>query len=294
MEERLTKAASRIKLLIVDVDGVLTDGSIVLDNEGNEIKFFHVRDGHGIKLLQRAGIEVAIVTGRESQVVNRRAEELGIKHVHQKSKNKIEAYESILKETGLKDEDVAYVGDDIVDIPVMKRVGLSAAVADAEDYVKVTPINNLLGLLIFIVAALTDTLDGYIARRTGQVTKFGIIMDPIADKILVIAALILLVDMARVSIWAAVIIIAREFIITGLRVVALSKDIVIAAELGGKLKTTTQMAAIICLIVGWREVLGIDLFDAGTVLLWISIVLSIISGVQYMVSFWRKISNQPS
>ncbi len=136
MDERVTSAAGRIKLLIVDVDGVLTDGRIILDNEGNELKFFHVRDGHGIKLLQRAGITVAIVTGRESKVVNRRAEELGIKHVHQRSKNKLEAYESILKETGTTDEEAAYVGDDIVDIPVMRRVGLSAAVADAEDYVK--------------------------------------------------------------------------------------------------------------------------------------------------------------
>lgn len=161
-------------------------------------------------------------------------------------------------------------------------------------FLYVTPVNNIVGLMIFIVAALTDTFDGYLARRTGQITKFGIIMDPIADKILVIAALILLVDMARVSIWAAVIIIAREFIITGLRVVALSKDIIIAAELGGKLKTTTQMAAIVCLIIGWREVFGIDLFDAGTVLLWISIVLSIVSGVQYMVSFWKKISEPSS
>ena len=159
-------------------------------------------------------------------------------------------------------------------------------------FLYVTPINNMLGLLIFCVAALTDTLDGYLARRSGQVTKFGIIMDPIADKILVIAALILLVDLARVSLWAAVIIIAREFIITGLRVVALSKDIVIAAELGGKLKTTSQMTAIIFLIIGWREFIGIDFYDVGTVLLWISIVLSIVSGVQYVVLFWRKISNQ--
>lgn len=136
MEERLREAAGRIKLLIVDVDGVLTDGRIVLDNHGNEHKFFHVRDGHGIKLLQRAGIAVGIVTGRKSEVVNRRAAELGIKHVHQGSKNKMEAYESILKDTGLRDEQVAYVGDDIVDIPVMRRAGFSAAVSDAEDYVK--------------------------------------------------------------------------------------------------------------------------------------------------------------
>jgi 3-deoxy-D-manno-octulosonate 8-phosphate phosphatase (KDO 8-P phosphatase) len=135
-EELFLKHAERIKLLIVDVDGVLTDGGIILDNEGNELKRFHVRDGHGIKMLMRAGIEVAIVTGRESEVVKRRAAELGIKIVHQRSKVKLEAYEEILKETGMSDEQVAYVGDDIVDLPVMRRAGLSVAVADAEEYVK--------------------------------------------------------------------------------------------------------------------------------------------------------------
>ncbi|MGD2079937.1 MAG: HAD-IIIA family hydrolase [Nitrospirota bacterium] len=136
MDDRVKAAAGRVRLLIVDVDGVLTDGRIVLDNHGNELKFFHVRDGHGLKLLQRAGIEVAIVTGRESAVVERRAAELGIRLVHQGSKRKVEAYESILRETGLGEEEVAYVGDDIVDVPVMRRAGFSAAVADAEEYVK--------------------------------------------------------------------------------------------------------------------------------------------------------------
>jgi CDP-diacylglycerol--glycerol-3-phosphate 3-phosphatidyltransferase len=165
-------------------------------------------------------------------------------------------------------------------------------------FLYVTPLNNLLGLLVFCIAAITDTLDGYLARRSGDITKFGIIMDPIADKILVIAALIMLVDMERVSLWAAAIIISREFIVTGLRVVALSKDIVIAAEMGGKLKTTAQMAAIVLLIISINPKYGwgfgpVDLFDVGTVLLWVSIVLSIASGVQYVVIFWRKISSQP-
>jgi 3-deoxy-D-manno-octulosonate 8-phosphate phosphatase (KDO 8-P phosphatase) len=136
MDDRVRAAAGRVRLLVVDVDGVLTDGRIVLDNQGNELKFFHVRDGHGLKLLQRAGIEVAIVTGRESAVVERRAAELGIRLVHQGSKRKLEAFESILRETGLREDEVAYVGDDIVDVPVMRRAGFSAAVADAEEYVK--------------------------------------------------------------------------------------------------------------------------------------------------------------
>jgi CDP-diacylglycerol--glycerol-3-phosphate 3-phosphatidyltransferase len=155
-------------------------------------------------------------------------------------------------------------------------------------FIMVTPYNPFLGVLIFGIASVTDFLDGYLARKTGQITKFGIILDPIADKFLVISALILLVDMARLSAWIAIIIIVREFLVTGLRAVALSKDIVIPAEMGGKLKTTSQIAAILCLILD-VNVLGIDLYDAGIVFIWISLVLSIISGVQYTVSFWKKI-----
>jgi 3-deoxy-D-manno-octulosonate 8-phosphate phosphatase (KDO 8-P phosphatase) len=128
--------AQKIRLLILDVDSVLTDGGIILDNEGNEFKSFHVRDGHGIKLLIRHGIEVAIITGRQSRVVQRRADELGIKEVHQKCFNKVTAYEKIKKAFSLKDEEVAYMGDDIVDIPLLRRVGLPIAVADAVDDAK--------------------------------------------------------------------------------------------------------------------------------------------------------------
>ena len=158
-------------------------------------------------------------------------------------------------------------------------------------FIIVTPVNNLAGALIFGLASLTDFLDGYVARKSGKVTKFGIILDPLADKFLVIAALVVLVDMARVSVWIAVIIIVREFLVTGLRVVALSKDIVIKAEMGGKLKTGFQITAIIFLILGW-DVLGIDFFDIGVILIWISIVLAIISGVQYVTNFWKKILSQ--
>lgn len=154
-------------------------------------------------------------------------------------------------------------------------------------FIYVTPGNNLLGALIFSLASVTDFLDGYLARRTGEVTTFGIIVDPIADKFLVIAALILLVDMGRISVLIAVIVVVREFLVTALRVVALSMDIVIKAEMGGKLKTSAQIAAIICLILGWN-VLGLDLYDVGIVAIWIAIVLGVISGVQYMANFWRK------
>jgi 3-deoxy-D-manno-octulosonate 8-phosphate phosphatase (KDO 8-P phosphatase) len=134
--ENLKEIAKGIKLLILDVDGVLTDGSIILDNEGNEFKSFHVRDGHGIKMLEKVGIKVAIITGRHSKVVERRAHELGITEVYQRCHIKSVAYEHLLEKMGLKDNEVAYIGDDIVDIPIFKRVGLSVAVADATDETK--------------------------------------------------------------------------------------------------------------------------------------------------------------
>jgi CDP-diacylglycerol--glycerol-3-phosphate 3-phosphatidyltransferase len=149
-------------------------------------------------------------------------------------------------------------------------------------------LHPLFGAFIFSIASLTDFLDGYLARRSGDITKFGIILDPIADKFLVISALIVLVDMERLSAWIAITIIVREFLVTGLRVVALSKDIVIPAEMGGKIKTTIQIIAILCLILG-RSIFNIDLYDIGIVLIWAALFLSIISGVQYTISFGKKI-----
>ncbi len=132
----IARIANNIKLLILDVDGVLTDGSIILDNIENEFKSFHVRDGHGIKMLLRAGIDVAFITGRESKVVERRARELGIKEIYQKSFDKLAVYLLLTEKYSLLDEEVAYIGDDIVDIPVMKRVGLPITVCDAENEVR--------------------------------------------------------------------------------------------------------------------------------------------------------------
>lgn len=146
----------------------------------------------------------------------------------------------------------------------------------------------LFGAIIFGVASITDFLDGYVARRLNKITKFGIIFDPIADKFLIVAALFVLVDMGRLPSWIAIIITVREFLVTGLRVVALSKDIIISAEIGGKLKTTTQIAAILCLILG-NSVFNINFYGAGMVLIWISLILAVVSGIQYTVSFWRKL-----
>lgn len=127
MKERI----ANIRLLILDVDGVLTDGRIVFDSNGVESKFFNVKDGHGIKLLQRAGIAVAIISGRKSLVVANRAAELGIVHLYQSSLDKLEPYRDLLKKTALRDDQVAYVGDDVIDLPLLRRVGFAAAPADA-------------------------------------------------------------------------------------------------------------------------------------------------------------------
>ena len=126
----------RIKLLLLDVDGVMTDGQIVYDSQGIESKAFDVKDGHGLKLLQRAGIEVGIITGRQSTVVQRRAQELGIELVYQNAKNKLKPFLEILEQLDMKSEQVAYVGDDVVDLPILIRVGFAATVADAVDDVK--------------------------------------------------------------------------------------------------------------------------------------------------------------
>jgi 3-deoxy-D-manno-octulosonate 8-phosphate phosphatase (KDO 8-P phosphatase) len=132
----ILQRAKKIRLLILDVDGVLTDGSIILDNEGNEYKSFHVRDGHGIKMLLRAGVRVALVTGRESKIVARRARELGITDVFQKCFDKAVAYTALVEKYGLSGTEIAYVGDDIVDAPIMRKVGLPISVADSAEEIK--------------------------------------------------------------------------------------------------------------------------------------------------------------
>lgn len=134
MDKRtIMRKAAKIKLLILDVDGVMTDGSIILDNNGNETKRFYVRDGHGIKMLQKAGLTVAIITGRKSKVLEVRAKELGIKEVYQKIFKKSAVYEKLLKKYKCSDENVAFMGDDIVDQELFKRAGLSAAPCDADE-----------------------------------------------------------------------------------------------------------------------------------------------------------------
>ncbi len=124
--------ARRIKMLILDVDGVMTDGRIILDNDGNEFKSFDVRDGHALKLAGRAGLVLAIITGRTSKVVERRMKELGISEVYQGSFDKLSVYRELLKKYDFSDEEVAYMGDDVVDVALLEAVGLPAVPSDAD------------------------------------------------------------------------------------------------------------------------------------------------------------------
>lgn len=131
-----TERAGRVKAVVFDVDGVLTDGSILLDARGEEIKRFNVQDGTGIKYLQRAGLRVAIISGRQSAATQARARELGIVDVYQGAKEKSAAFADLLATHGLKLEEVACVGDDLPDLPIMRLSGLAVAVANARPEVK--------------------------------------------------------------------------------------------------------------------------------------------------------------
>jgi 3-deoxy-D-manno-octulosonate 8-phosphate phosphatase (KDO 8-P phosphatase) len=132
----LRERARKTRMLIMDVDGVLTDGRIIQDSHGHELKMFDVKDGHGIVMAHRAKLRTGLISGRASETIARRAEELGIELVFQKIWNKLEVYEKILVDTALTHAEVAYIGDDLVDIPLLRRVGLAVAVADAVDEVK--------------------------------------------------------------------------------------------------------------------------------------------------------------
>jgi 3-deoxy-D-manno-octulosonate 8-phosphate phosphatase (KDO 8-P phosphatase) len=128
--------AAHIKLLIFDVDGVLTDGRLFFGDDGQEYKAFHSRDGHGMKMLQASGVIVGIITGRTSKVVEHRMANLGIQHVYQGKHEKLPAFEELIARLSLKPEQVAYMGDDVVDLPIMLRVGLAVATNDAHPLVR--------------------------------------------------------------------------------------------------------------------------------------------------------------
>lgn len=135
MQDILHKAA-QIRLVIFDVDGVLTDGSLYFGNDGNEFKAFNIRDGHGMKMLQNNGVNIAVISGRSAVASERRLAELGIHHVYLGIRDKLKIFLELLDQLGIKPEQVAYVGDDVVDLPVMNRVGLAVAVQDADSFVR--------------------------------------------------------------------------------------------------------------------------------------------------------------
>ena len=123
--------ASEVKLLLLDVDGVLTDGKLFFSNSGEEMKAFNSLDGHGIRMLMENGIQVGIITGRTSELLSKRAEELGIELLYQGQTVKVDALREVLEKTDCSPEEVAYMGDDFPDLPVMRIVGLGVAVASA-------------------------------------------------------------------------------------------------------------------------------------------------------------------
>ena len=127
-------------MVIFDVEGGLTGGGRHFDQEGTEHKIFNSRDGHGMRLLMASGVAIAIITGRTSVAVSRRMAGLGIRHLYQGQQDKLPAYEDLLRQLDLTPDQVAYVGDDVVDLPIMCRVSLSVAVADAHDLVRETSV----------------------------------------------------------------------------------------------------------------------------------------------------------
>lgn len=134
--DSILRRAAKIRLLICDIDGVFTDGSLYLSEAGEHLKAFHIHDGLGIKMLLKTGIAVAIITARNSPIVSNRMSALGIKHIFQGHENKVVPYEQLLQELQLNEEQIAYIGDDLPDLAVIKRVGLAMTVANAVAVVK--------------------------------------------------------------------------------------------------------------------------------------------------------------
>ena len=166
------EAAKKIKLIAFDVDGVLTDGKISYTSSGEEFKSFNVRDGHAIKMASRAGLTVAVITGRESPMVKRRCDELGIALLFQGVRDKSLSLADILERTGLASFEIAYMGDDVVDLPVMMSVGLSCCPSDAANEVRqrssfVTKApggNGAARELVFFILQEQDLLEGIMQR----------------------------------------------------------------------------------------------------------------------------------
>ncbi|GAB5047119.1 D-glycero-beta-D-manno-heptose 1-phosphate adenylyltransferase [Thermodesulfovibrio sp. TK110] len=134
--DEIIEKAKKVRFLILDVDGVLTRGDIILDDENNEFKIFNVKDGHGLVMLHKAGINIAVITGRHSKALQRRMKELGITEVHQGTREKLKIFNEIVEKFDLKKDEIAAIGDDIIDLSILMRAGLSIAPQDAHEEVK--------------------------------------------------------------------------------------------------------------------------------------------------------------
>ena len=174
--EEIKAYAKNIKLVILDIDGVMTDGSLFYDNSGHEYKAFNSKDGHGIRMLQDAGIDIALITGRTSELVLHRAENLKISPalIYQGYRDKRPAFHELLKKTELEPENIAYVGDDVMDLPIMTKVGLAIAVGDAHHFVRKHAhwttknkggkgaVREVCELLLDVQGKLDDMLEAYL------------------------------------------------------------------------------------------------------------------------------------
>ena len=136
MNQDIIELAKKVRLLILDIDGVMTDGRIIYSIYGDELKFFDVQDGFGITLLNRVGIKSAIITAKKSRIVKARARDMKVAYVYQGYMDKAAAFKKILKRSRLAPEDICFIGDDLIDLPVLKRVGFAVAVVNAMDEVK--------------------------------------------------------------------------------------------------------------------------------------------------------------
>ncbi len=159
-------------------------------------------------------------------------------------------------------------------------------------FISPTPERSLAAAAVFLIAAATDFLDGYLARRRSQVTRLGRLLDPIADKLLVLSGLVLLVQFGRVAAWVAIVIIARELAVTGVRALAASDGVILSAETTGKYKMIAQVVAILLLILDESLApMGLNPHLAGTAVLYVALVLGLVSGWQVVVNYWRQGSN---
>lgn len=177
----------RIKLVLMDCDGVLTDGRIMLSSDGDEQKSFHTRDGHGIVLLHRAGIKTGIISGRTSSLLERRALELGMNILRQGTWNKTKDFEEVLQEANIKEDETAFIGDDVTDIPLMLRVGLAVAVADAVEETKdaahyVTTLNGGFGAVREVADLILKTQGHWEELMKRYISKVNIPIEKAVTK----------------------------------------------------------------------------------------------------------------